>query len=446
MLVDLEPSSLYQESLKNFTLARLNAQSGAKMELIAGPILLSGWLQAAHFESGHLILKVAGNGQACSLIASEWTDAISAQLEGLIGTFVSLRVSGLTKIQENWQIRNLEAVTGPPVGGTKLGIDAVARFTHTLKLQTDFTAFLGQVRNHLIATGCVEVKTPSLVVNPGMEINLEPFEVQLKWGSESHRRYLPTSPELTLKKYLCHGLTDAFEIRSCFRNNEKSEIHAPEFTMLELYRTGYSITQMRDELAELFKSLGASLGQSGRSIGEVKTQTVAELFAEYLDFSLRPETTRAELAECGRKHGLAPLEEDTWEDVFHRLLVDFIEPRLAEADLFFVTDYPAQVAALAKIKDDGFAARFEAYLFGVEIANGFDELTDAREQEARFKSEYELRLKKYGTSPPIDTEFLRCLSIGMPATVGVAVGLERVYMGLLGINNIRELDLLGSIR
>jgi lysyl-tRNA synthetase class 2 len=284
-----------------------------------------------------------------------------------------------------------------------------------------FAAFVDEVRAYLKNRGLSEVFTPSLVVCPGLEPSLEPFAVADK--------FLPTSPEIHLKKALADGHTDIFEIKSCFRDKENSPHHAAEFLMLEWYRSFADLEMVIEDLH----------GLVGRPI---TITTFANLFREILEFELRPETTAKEMEGLCHQWQVETHPTDTFGDLFHRLVIEFIEPALLKSGQpTIVRDFPPSQAALAKIKADGWADRFELYWNGLEVANAFNEVTSASEQAARWAGETAER-KRLGTkSLPIDSEMLQALEKGLPPTGGIALGLERLYMAKHGLSDIKELRL-----
>lgn len=310
-------------------------------------------------------------------------------------------------------------------------IDEMTRPRYQPSVAKAWGRFLQIVRDHWLNQGFIEVATPSLVVCPGFEPTLDPIAVG--------KRFLPTSPEIHLKKILAAGWSEVFEIRSCFRDGEFSPHHQPEFTMLEWYRSYVGPEALTQDLRELLKSLRESGAIQG-SIGECETYSVAELFRLATDFSLTPETSWGDLQSLCQALGIDHVPTDSWSDLFHRLWIERIDPWLAErAGPVFVTSFPSEQAALARIGPDGWAERVEMYWKGLEIANGFHELNDPEEQRLRALQDLGGRKAAGRAVVPMDDDFIRALRAGLAPAAGMALGLERLFMAAQGISDIRQL-------
>ncbi len=298
----------------------------------------------------------------------------------------------------------------------------------------EFAKFVNTVREFFISGGFTEVFTPTIVPCPGLEPSLEPFAV----GTA----YLPTSPEIHLKKAVARGWTDIFEIKPCFRKGELSAHHEPEFLMLEWYRgfadLGLIITDLR--------ALLAHLARQGfmRDPPVVRETTFKKLFLEILGFDLKPESTAGDLEALARRLSVYSLASDTFADLFHRLMLEHLEPQMREMGALIVRDFPPSMAALARMTSEGWADRCELYWEGLEIANGFNEVNDPIEQKKRWQNDIEER-RRLGTSiVPVDPSLIRALEVGMPPTGGIALGMERLYMACRGVDEIRELKLFAT--
>jgi lysyl-tRNA synthetase class 2 len=308
------------------------------------------------------------------------------------------------------------------------------------QIQQEWFAFQRDLADGCRALGLLQVATPSLVVCPGMEPTLEPLGVH--WtvrANQRIQRFLPTSPELSLKKLLSVGYTDFFEMRACFRAEAPSPLHATEFTMLEWYR-GFA------DLAILAKDLQGMLDflhQRGWLARAPKLQstTMSELFHRHLDLVLTPTTPRQELVQALQSHDLSYDPGWTWDDCFHVLFMEKIEAELGLDQPLLVTHYPPSQAALARFTEEGWADRAELYWKGMEIANGFNELTDAALQAARFQQELVERTQTGRTAVPIDEEFLTSLRAGVPPTAGMALGVERLFMACRDLRHIQQLKI-----
>ncbi len=292
--------------------------------------------------------------------------------------------------------------------------------------------FLAQVRTILVGLGMVEVQTPTLVCNPGMEPELEPFSTNFKNGSQHHGLFFATSPELHLKQLLCRGMTDIFEIKTVFRNEELTPLHEPEFLMLEWYRAFANLSVIEADLKTLVQTLIERF--SGRQ-AQVSRFTVAELFALHTGFELAPATKRQELFDLAAKKGLGPSEKFDFNDIFNLIWVALIEPKLP-SEPFLLVDYPPSQAALARIGASGWADRCEFYWHGFEIANAFNELNNPQEQRARFVHDQQKRIEYGRTELKIDENFMSALEMGLPPSGGIALGLDRLFMALYGYKSI----------
>lgn len=306
----------------------------------------------------------------------------------------------------------------------------------------EFARFLRMIRDFFVQRGLTEIFTPTLVTCPGLEPHLEPFAVEITKGREKLRAYLPTSPEIHLKKAMAEGLTDIFEIKPCFRRGEFSPHHENEFHMLEWYRGFADLEMIKDDLQALIENAAREGFISAPSA--LKVTTFKNLFAEFLQFELKPETTREQLRKLCADKGIHALEEDSFNDLFHRLLIDVIEPRFREMGPLIVRNFPPSQAALARLTPDGWADRFEFYWQGLEIANAFNEVTDSKEQQQRWQMEKDERLHLGTSEVPDDPALIEALKRGLPPTGGIALGVERFFMACKGVHEIRDLKFFSS--
>ncbi len=295
-----------------------------------------------------------------------------------------------------------------------------------------FPLFVNEVRTFLSARGLREIFTPTLVSCPGLEPSLEPFATTLTRGREQREVYLPTSPEIHLKKAMAMGFSDIFEIKNCFRRGEFSAHHENEFTMLEWYR-GYADL---DLVIEDLRGLVAP--------AEPRVTDFATLFSEVLSFELRPQTTAKELLALCTSLAIDTHVSDTFTDLFHRLMIEKIEPAMVLRGPLIVRRFPPELAALARLDADGWADRFEFYWNGLEIANAFNEVTDPVEQQKRWDGEQAERARLGTSKLSQDADLIVALEKGIPPTGGIALGLERLYMAIHDIKDIRELRLFSS--
>ncbi len=299
---------------------------------------------------------------------------------------------------------------------------------------------LAQIRAFFAARRVLEVETPALSGAAITDPHLASFSTRYSGPGPQYGRmlYLHTSPEFPMKRLLAAGSGSIYQIARVFRDGEAGHRHNPEFTLLEWYRVGFDHHELMDEVTELVKALLA-----GRlALAEPERLSYRELFERHL--RLDPHRSRVQdLAARAARWGLSvppgmPLADvDPWLDL---LLTHCIEPELGQGRLSFVYDYPASQAALARLRpgDPPIGERFELYLNGVELANGFHELGDAREQRRRFEAENARRQALGLPAVPIDEPLLAALASGLPDCAGVALGLDRLVMLAAGKTSIQE--------
>ncbi|MEK6628042.1 MAG: EF-P lysine aminoacylase EpmA [Bdellovibrionota bacterium] len=297
--------------------------------------------------------------------------------------------------------------------------------------------FLAQVRSFFREKQFQDVKTPSLVVCPGTEPSLEVFETTFRLDSKTTKYFLPTSPELNLKKMLCEGAEKIFEIASVFRNGEKTTRHDPEFTMLEWYRAFTNLSTIKADVVELTRTMAEQLKVDRPR--EVLTFSVSDLFKKYCDFDLKLETSIGELKDLAKRLAIDVSAATCIDDYFYLIFIDKIENKWPQDCLVFVEKYPPYQAALARLGSDGWAERFEVYWRGFELGNAFYELNDPIIQKQRALEDLEKKKAQGKTELKLDDNFFSALEFGLPPSSGIAVGLERLYMALTGIREISEL-------
>jgi lysyl-tRNA synthetase class 2 len=265
---------------------------------------------------------------------------------------------------------------------------------------------------------------------------------------------LHTSPEFSMKKLLAAGEPRIFQLCHVFRNGERSPLHHPEFSMLEWYRAEADYQDLIRDCQELLSAAACSCGIEWFRFQNKKADpgapwqivTVPEVFWEWARIDLlatldgQPEPSPAPLAAAMQAVGMSPHPGDRWEDLFFRVMLEKIEPRLGVGAPAILKDYPLPLAALARPKpgQPWLAERFEVYVCGVELANGFSELTDPIVQRDRFEMDMKIKEQLYKERYPVDEDFLAALHFGLPPCAGIALGFDRLAMLITGAADIRE--------
>lgn len=289
--------------------------------------------------------------------------------------------------------------------------------------------FLVQVRTFFREKSFHEVRTPTLVSCPGTEPNLEVFTTEFKLNSKAIKYYLPTSPELNLKKLLAEGAERIFEVATVFRNGEKTTRHEPEFTMLEWYRAFSGLSFIKMDVIELVEAMSDALKVERPT--EILTFSVAELFKKHCDFDLKPHTSVDELKKLAAHLQVDVTSASCIDDYFYLIFTDKIENKWPQDRLVFIEKYPPYQAASARIGFDAWAERFEFYWRGFELGNAFHELNDPRVQRQRAQVDIEKKKALGKTAINLDAQFFAAMDFGLPPSAGIAVGLERLYMALV---------------
>lgn len=337
--------------------------------------------------------------------------------------------------------------------------DLLARRLPVLQARNRVTAAL---RAWFAGEGFTEVETPALQVSPGMEPHLNAFATRLRQpfeDGEGAPLFLHTSPEFAMKKLLAGGMDRIFQLARCWRNGERSDTHHPEFTMLEWYRAGANWRAGAADCEQLIRVAAASAGKPdgaapilrhGEAICDPAAPwrylSVADAFDEYcgidllvtLEEPLQPD--RDLLARGAKNCDVRCAADDSWDVIFDRLLLEKIGPHLGLGSVTLLHDWPLMLGALARQSDHDprLADRFEVYCCGIELANGFGELTDSGEQRRRFEADQAKR-RAMGAEPhPIDEDFLAALENGFPESSGVALGFDRLVMLCTGAARIED--------
>lgn len=305
------------------------------------------------------------------------------------------------------------------------------------------------VRAWFAARDFVEVETAMLQASPGNEAHLHAFATELISPDASKTRiYLHTSPEFAAKKLLAAGEKRLFTFARVFRNRERGALHHPEFTLLEWYRADQPYSALIEDCTALLAMAAQAAetkklsfrGREADPFAVPERLTVAEAFRRHADIDLLATVDdREALAAAAKGQGIRVAADDTWADVFSRVMVERIEPNLGMDRPTILDEYPVSEAALARptAHDPRVAERFELYVCGVEIANAFGELTDPAEQRRRFEGEMAEKERVHGERYPLDEDFLAALG-QMPPASGIALGFDRLVMLATGAPRIEQ--------
>jgi len=275
------------------------------------------------------------------------------------------------------------------------------------------------IREFFITRGYLEIETPQLISAPAPETHIESIPID--------DRYLHTSPELCMKRLLAFGFPKIFQIARCFRGGERGGFHLPEFSLLEWYRTEIDYRSLMRECEALFLFLSHRLGMGAR------------LRCRDVDIELDRPWERISVKTAFERYASVSPDQALEDEIFDQIMVEEIEHHLGMTSPTFLYDYPASMAALARLKpgDPSVAERFEIYVAGVELANGFSELADAHEQRMRFKKELQERALLGKRISPMPERFLKALK-HMPTAAGIALGVDRLIMMLSGADKIDQ--------
>jgi len=290
------------------------------------------------------------------------------------------------------------------------------------------------IRRYFDTEGLLEVDTPAIVPCPGLDVHLDAIETL---GGPCEPGWLHTSPEYQMKRLLTTGLPGIYQLGKAFRRGERGRQHEPEFLLLEWYRTFADAEDLMRDTERLVATVALEL---------TGTHTIP---GRQGPVDVTPPWPRLTVEEAFRRHAgveLADAVQD--EGLYYQLLAERIEPELGRGRAMFLTDYPAPMASLARIsaRDPRYAERFEAYLDGVELCNGFSELIDSREQRERLERDQHERRKLDRSVYPVDERFIAALEEGIPPSGGNALGVDRLLMLLLGASHIDQVIALPSSR
>lgn len=297
------------------------------------------------------------------------------------------------------------------------------------------------IRRWFDERGFTEMHTPRLVGMPGQEPHLEPFWTDvIEANGTKHPAALITSPEYMMKRILAEGLDKIYDLGPCFRNTEPWDgTHDPEFLMLEWYRCDSGLVDLMDDTEEMMTWVAKEFGKSIER--PFRRLTVEDAWKQYVNIDLAPLLDdREAMARLCRERGQTVTDGDSWDDLYFKIFLTEIEPKLGLEQPTFLYRYPKSMAALARLSvdDPRFADRVELYVGELELANGFAELSDEKEQRARFEEERALRQKLGKKIWPLDENLLSALP-KMGNAAGIAFGVDRFVMLLMGATSINDI-------
>ena len=332
---------------------------------------------------------------------------------------------------------------------------ASAARAHSIAQLKKRSTILAAVRSFFAGQGFSEVETPALSRAPSQEAHLASFETTFGGaggGKDRDVRYLVTSPEHDMKALLGVGFEKIYQICRCFRNGESTATHNPEFTMVEWYRSFASYEAISRDVENLVSHVcrevlgSTTISYRGRIIDLEPPWcviSVREAFRRFAGIDLDTCRSARAFAEAAAKHGRGEslATDDSWEEIFFKLFIERVEPRLIDLGPVLLVDFPAPLASLSKLSEaePQVAERVEAYIGGLEVANGFTELNDPRQQRSRFMAQREERKRMDGAEvSAIDEKFLHMMARGLPPAAGIAVGLDRLVMLLTDAARIED--------
>lgn len=321
---------------------------------------------------------------------------------------------------------------------------------------------LSLIRQFFLKNGFLEIETPSLVAEPGMEPHLNPLKTTISFLNKNFPAYFVTSPEYAMKKLLTAGFTKIFQICRSYRNGEVGRLHNLEFTILEWYRSNADYKTIMGDVEKMFlyilnhlliqnKKLKIKNKNLGKNFIIYQNQkidlslpwprlTVKEAFRKYAGINLDKVLDRESMARIAKIKGYTVNKDDRFDDIFFKIFLNEIEPHLGKGKPTILMDWPIELAALSRKKPSNprYAERFEIYIAGLELGNAFSELTDSVEQENRLKKERQLREKMGKEVYNIDKEFIQALKLGLPPSGGIAMGVDRIVMLFTDAKSIEE--------
>lgn len=379
------------------------------------------WLAGRYYPQSSLCFQLKSQGLS--------VDCKQMGLKFKLKTGGWIAVKLLSKDNNKYRVSEYKALNSPVVEFRESGFS----YSQKGRVVQAWENFLNAVKEFFYFKGLAYADTPGLVQCPGTEPHLKAFQMDLEVDGQSQKVYLPTSPEMHLKKLLCQDWTDFFEIKKCYRNGEFSRLHQAEFTLLEWYRAFYSTEELMRETYDLLSFLQKK-DFFKVPLPQTQIYTIQELFKKHLDFSLTPKTSQKEMLSLLPDQNLSNPSELGFEDVFFLIFLNHIEPKLPRQTPVFVCNYPPQLRAFSRLNSEGWANRFELFWQGLELANAFYEVIDPKEQKSLFKKHIEQRRD----GAPWDKELISLMKQGMPPVSGIALGLDRLFLAIYKKKDLRE--------
>jgi len=298
---------------------------------------------------------------------------------------------------------------------------------------------LAQIRKFFAVRNVLEVETPVLAAATASDLHIQSWKTENTWGQNNQALYLQTSPEYAMKRLLASGSGAIYQLAKAFRFEETSDRHNPEFTLLEWYQPGYSLSRLMDEVEALLHLVTQGAAQRTAPLTDIPRFSYRELFQQNLEIDPH-KISNDDLEQLAKREISLVAQGLSRTDYLQLILSQIIEPNMR--DNWFLYDYPEEQAALAQVKTDNagvkVAQRFELFCSGMEIANGYYELTDPVEQRRRFESDLDKRQKTNRALVPIDENLIAALESGLPDCAGVALGVDRLLMIATGAKSISE--------
>ena len=335
-----------------------------------------------------------------------------------------------------YEISNIEKVV--LISVNKKG-KTLSSSSSVVKKQQGWFHFLKEVHQGMENLGIKRVDTPTLVDCPGTEPDLDFFETHLHCSMKKKKMFLTSSPEIYMKKLLCRGWTDIYEMKKCFRNKEVGPVNHSEFYMLEWYRAYSNLNVLIEDLQFFLNYLSNKI--TGSSFSKIKKISMQELFKKHINMELNPFSSKEDFIHELKNKNIPFKESGDIEDLFYLLFLNKIEPHLDKKTPFIIYDYPPFQKAYARVGPKGWASRFELFWKGMELANAFDEVIEKGEQNSRFEEDRYKRLKQGKQTVPSAHKLLDDMQAGMPPCSGIALGLDRLFLALKDLDSIDQMRL-----